>query len=239
MNDAAVVSGLMSRDCRFLFDNDKPAARLLANCLQSRGQADNPSTHDKDIEFPVQIHGLYFYKLPFHLRVKITLSFEKEAEMKHYVPLILGILVVAASAAGQSKSSDEKSTDKAQIVSTAEITKVDAKKMSLEVRQVAEAASSPTRQGGGRRGGGGGGRRGGGRRGGGGIGFPGGGGGGGGSRTTTQAKEFKVFVSKDTTMQFAGAKIDFSDLHVGDRITVSGTPKGGKGDLDATNISRQ
>ena len=43
---------------------------------------------------------------------------------------------------------------------------------------------------------------------------------------------------KDTALKFAGANIDFTDLHVGDRITISGTPKGSKGDLDATSITR-
>src|SRR5438876_12436354 len=101
----------------------------------------------------------------------------KETVMKHGFRLIFGLLLVAAGAAGQSKSSDDKTTDKAQIVSTAEITKIDAKKKSLQVREVVESTTAPrTGQGGGRRGsgggGGGGGRGGGGRRrGGGGVGF--------------------------------------------------------------------
>ena len=42
----------------------------------------------------------------------------------------------------------------------------------------------------------------------------------------------------DTDMTFAQAKIDFDQLHVGDRITVAGTPKGSKGDLEAKRIER-
>jgi hypothetical protein len=74
------------------------------------------------------------------------------------------------------------------------------------------------------------------------VGFPGGRpSGGGGPRPTTsnQTKEYKVFVTKDTTYKFAGADIDFNDLHVGDRITVSGTPKGSKGDLEAVTVTRE
>jgi hypothetical protein len=39
-------------------------------------------------------------------------------------------------------------------------------------------------------------------------------------------------------MTFAQAKIDFDQLHVGDRIKVAGTPKGSKGDLEAKRIER-
>jgi len=124
----------------------------------------------------------------------------------------------------------------AQIVSNAEIVKVDAKKKTLQVKELVQPRASggqtQRRQSGG---GGGGGSR---RRGGGG--FPGGG-----SRVpssgsaTIQSKEYKVFVSGDTVYKFAEATIDFTDLHVGDRITVSGTPKGGKGDIDAKTIVRE
>ncbi len=172
--------------------------------------------------------------------------------MKHSLSLFCGLLLAVTAAAAQSKTEQDKK-DQAQLVSTAEILKIDAKKKSLQVRQVAEATTAPRGGQGGRRGaggggGGGGGRRpGGGRRGGGGIGFPGGGGGrypggsggGGGGTSSNQVKEYKVFVTKDTVMQFAGVNIDFTSLHVGDRITVSGTPKGGKGDIDAANITRQ
>ena len=162
--------------------------------------------------------------------------------MKPSLALILGFTLVALPASAQSKS------DQAQIVSTAEIMKIDAKKKSLQVRDLVEASATGRRGGGGRGAGRGGG--GGGRRGGGGVGFPGGGGGrtggggprypggGGGGASTNQVKEYKVFVSKDTVMKLAETNIDFTDLHVGDRIIISGTPKGSKGDVDATSITR-
>src|SRR5436309_8522981 len=85
-------------------------------------------------------------------------------------------LLLVLSAAAQSKSSQ----GNAQIVSTAEIVKIDAKKKSLQVKELVGPNTAPGRdQGTGRRSGGaggGGGRPGGGRRRGG-IGFPGGGGG--------------------------------------------------------------
>jgi len=155
------------------------------------------------------------------------------------------VLLLVLSAAAQSKSGQ----GNAQIVSTAEIVKIDAKKKSLQVKELVGPNPAPGRdQGTGRRSGGaggGGGRPGGGggrRRGG--IGFPGGGGGGtpypgGGGARTNQAKEYKVFITKDTVLKLAETNIDFSDLHVGDRITVSGTPKGSKGDLQATTVTRE
>jgi len=33
--------------------------------------------------------------------------------------------------------------------------------------------------------------------------------------------------------------MEFSDLHVGDRIVVSGTPKGSNGDLEASAVTRK
>jgi len=144
--------------------------------------------------------------------------------------------------------------DKAQIVATAEITKIDAKKQVLQVRNIQSANTGDT----GNRNGGGypnGGRRPGGG-GGGGVGFPGGGrrrpggypGGGGypgrsptggGSSQSGQPKEYKVYVTKDTIIKLANADLSFTDLHVGDRIAVAGTPKkGNNGDLDATTITR-
>lgn len=164
--------------------------------------------------------------------------------MKHTLFLICGFLVASASLPGQSKADQDKPASQAQIVSAAEIIKVDAKKKTLQVREVAAASTTrPSQRGGnGGAGRGGGGGRGGGRRGGGGggVGFPrGGGNGGGGPRTAPQAKEYKVFVTKDTMLKFAGVDIEFTSLHVGDRIAVSGTPKGSKGDLTATTITRQ
>jgi hypothetical protein len=155
---------------------------------------------------------------------------------------------------------DKAQTDKAQIVSTAEILKVDAKKQTLQVKNLANPSTtnpnSTANPGAGRRQGGGGGGGGGypypggggGRRrtgGGGGYPYPGGGGGGqggGGNRgpsvQTASAKEYKVYVTKDTQIKLANATLDFNDLHVGDRIAISGLPKGGGGDLEATTIIR-
>ena len=152
------------------------------------------------------------------------------------------VLLLVLSAAAQSKSGQ----GNAQIVSTAEIVKIDAKKKSLQVKELVGPNPAPGRGTERRSGGagGGGGRPGGGRRRGG-IGFPGGGGGGGtpypggGGARTNQAKEYKVFITKDTVLKLAETNIDFSDLHVGDRITVSGTPKGSKGDLQATTVTRE
>ncbi len=156
------------------------------------------------------------------------------------------LLLLVLSAAAQSKSGQ----GNAQIVSTAEIVKIDAKKKSLQVKELVGPNPAPGQSterrsggaggGGGRPGGGGGRRRGG-------IGFPGGGGGGGGGTPypggggarTNQAKEYKVFITMDTVLKLAETNIDFSDLHVGDRITVSGTPKGSKGDLQATTVTRE
>jgi hypothetical protein len=157
------------------------------------------------------------------------------------------------------KDQDKVVPDKAQIVGTAEITKIDAKKQVLQVKNLEPASNSSggnnnggygRRPGGGGGGGvgfpGGGGRRrggypGGGYPGGGGGGYPGGSGGGG-NRTGTQSgqpKEYKVYVNKDTTIKLANAELSFSDLHVGDRIQVLGTAKSGSsGDLQATAITR-
>ena len=180
--------------------------------------------------------------------------------------LLLAIPVAARSQSTQDKQNtqdkkdqDKTVPDKAQIVGTAEITKIDAKKQVLQVKNLepgSNASSTGNNNGGygGRRQGGGGGYPGGGgvgfpggggrRRGGypgGGGGYPGGGGGGG-NRTGTQIgqpKEYKVYVTKDTTIKLANAELAFSDLHVGDRIQVLGTAKSGNsGDLQATAITR-
>jgi hypothetical protein len=185
--------------------------------------------------------------------------------MKPALTVICGLLFFALPSIAQSKSDQDKNSDKAQIVGTAEITKIDAKKKTLQVRNVAESTNtSPTepgtarRSGGGYPGGGGGypgggypgGRRrpggypGGGYPGGGypGGGYPGGGGGrypGGGSAGTSQVKEYKVFITKDTILKLEDQDAEFSDLHVGDRIVVSGIPKGTSGDLEATSVTRK
>ena len=70
--------------------------------------------------------------------------------------------------------------------------------------------------------------------------YPGGGSGGGGTSgggATTKAKEYKVWVTKDTVLKLADTNIEFKDLRVGDRVTVSGFPKGNK-DLEAKTITR-
>ena len=153
------------------------------------------------------------------------------------------------SQSAQDKTSADKSdkaqSDKAQIVGTAEITKIDAKKQMLTVKNIQSAstgnpngsgAGSGRRQGGG---GGGGFPGGGGRRRGG---YPGGGGyppSGGGQSQSGQPKEYKVYVTKETVIKLANADLAFGDLHVGDRIAVAGTPKNGSGsDLQATTITR-
>ena len=173
--------------------------------------------------------------------------------MKETLALISLSLFTAVSVNAQSKSGQDNRTSKAQIVGTAEIVKIDAKKKTLQVRNVAEG--NPTtpradrRSGGGYPGGGG--RRRGGYPGGGypggrypGGGYPDGGrfpdgdGGpsGGGS---SQVKEYKVFVTNDTVLKLEDMDMQFSDLHVGDRIVVSGYPKGGSGDLEATSVTRK
>ena len=46
-------------------------------------------------------------------------------------------------------------------------------------------------------------------------------------------------MTKDTAIKLANVDLAFNDLHVGDRIAVSGTPKNGSsGDLEATAITR-
>jgi len=177
----------------------------------------------------------------------VNVTLKRGVDMKLGLALTLSFVISVFPVFGQSKDAQDKSADRVQIVSTAEIIKIDAKKKSLQVRELAQ----PTDNGGrvGRRAGGGGypgggqPRNGGGRRPGG-VGFPGGGSGGGypgrtgGPSPSHAAKEYKVFVTKDTVMTLANSNIEFSDLRVGDRIDISGTPKGSKGDLEATSISR-
>lgn len=192
--------------------------------------------------------------------------------MKRCFIAICAFLLIAIPASARSQSTQDKANqdkasadktipDKAQIVGTAEITKIDAKKQMLQVKNVEPAnnATAAPRSAGGYPGGGGGRRTGGG---GGGVGFPGGGGGagrrrpgggypgggggypggnGGGNRTGQQGqpKEYKVYVTKDTTIKLANAELNFADLHVGDRIQVLGTAKSGNnGDLQASAITR-
>lgn len=142
-------------------------------------------------------------------------------------------------------SAQDKNSDKAQIVGTAEITKIDAKKQVLTVKNIQSASTGDPNANARRQGGGGGG--------GGvpGVGFPGGGrrrggypggsnpGGSPSGSQSGQPKEYKVYVGKDTVIKLANADLTFTDLHVGDRIAVAGTPKNGSsGDLEATTITR-
>src|SRR6266516_3803448 len=61
-------------------------------------------------------------------------------------------------------------------------------------------------------------------------GYPGGGGGrypGGGQTSTNQVKEYKVYVTSDTVLKLEDQDMVFSDMHVGDRIIVSGIVRRG------------
>ncbi len=177
--------------------------------------------------------------------------------MKIRLAAALIFLLIGAPTFAQSKNED-KNADRAQVVSNGEITKIDAKKKTIQIKELLPPASTGrgNRDGGTRTGGAGTGT-GGSRRRTGGVGFPGGGGGGrypggqgggggrypggpggGGGGTPQQAKEYKVFITKDTVMKLAETNIEFSDLHVGDRVTISGFPKGSKGDVEAATITR-
>jgi hypothetical protein len=135
-----------------------------------------------------------------------------------------------ASQSAQDKTSSV-SSDKAQIVGTAEITKVDAKKQMLTVKNIQSAAAGNTNGNGGARRQGGGGGGGGGFPGGGGRRRPGGGYPGGGGNPRSGGGQSRS--------SLANADLAFGDLHVGDRIAVAGTPKNGSGgDLQATTITR-
>jgi hypothetical protein len=193
--------------------------------------------------------------------------------MRQTLALIVGCLLIAIPSVAQSKADQDKdkktdktTTSRAQIVGTAEITKVDEKKKMIQVRNVVESTNTNSstiddsgprvnrRGGGGYPGGGypgggypGGGYPGGGRRrpGGGypGGGYPGGGGGGrypgGGQPSSSQTKEYKIYVTKDTILKLEDQDMEFKDMHVGDHIIVAGTPKGNGGDLEATTITRK
>src|SRR5262249_50476953 len=172
--------------------------------------------------------------------------------MKIRLAAALISLLIGAPSFAQSKT-DDKNADRAQVVSNGEITKVDAKKKTIQIKELLSPASTGrgNRDGGTRTGGAGTGT-GGGRPRTGGVGFSGGGGGGrrggggrypggprgGGGTPQQQAKEYKVFITKDTAMKLAETNIEFSDLHVGDRVTISGFPKGSKGDVEAATITR-
>lgn len=169
--------------------------------------------------------------------------------MRRRLFFLFAFLFIAATASPQSQQKDDDKdkgtdTDRAQLVATGEITKIDAKKKTFQVKELAQPADNRQHDGESqsRRNGG----YGGGRRRNGGVGFPGGGGGGGGrypsggggsGSATPQPKEYKVWVTKDTALKLAYTDIEFKDLRVGDRVTVSGFPKGSK-DLEARTITR-
>src|SRR2546422_11514515 len=67
--------------------------------------------------------------------------------MRQALAIIFGFLLIAIPGVAQSKNdqdkkSDKTTTSKAQIVGTAEITKIDAKKKVLQVRNVVESTNS-------------------------------------------------------------------------------------------------
>jgi hypothetical protein len=104
-----------------------------------------------------------------------------------------------------------------QVMNVAEITKIDSKKMTLSVKSDLADGASISR-GGGLPAGGRGGR---------------GGNAGGG---VVHTRQFKVYVTKETTLKEGGTIISFNSLKVGDHIAVTGTPKGG--DIEATQIAK-
>jgi len=143
----------------------------------------------------------------------------------------------------------DKTQSHAELLTSGRITKIDNKKMTLTVRNEAEGSAErrnpppdPGTQGrypGGR-------QRGGvgfpGGRFPGGGGYPGGGYPGGGRRAPAptqrdQGKEFKVYVKDDTAISDSDRRLSFSNLVIGDRITIQGLPKGKGDDLEASKIT--
>jgi hypothetical protein len=145
--------------------------------------------------------------------------------------LCAAVLVILPSAFAQIQE------DKVQVVNTARITDINAKKRTLKVKSDVADTPPPTQGGGG-----------GDRRGGGvglpGGGFPGGGGGrrgggypGGGNRPSQpEGREFKVTLAKEAILKEGDSDIPFSSLKVGDHIVITGNPKGN--DVEATSITR-
>jgi len=148
--------------------------------------------------------------------------------------------VYSRSQEDKTASQQDKTANRAQLLTTARITKIDTKKRVLTARTENDHSSSSSipagePQGSGRRSGRGGARR---RRNGGGFPFPGGGGGGRPSSTPKdQGKEFKVVVSDTTAIKEGENSISFLNLNVGDHITIKGLPKGGGSDLEASEIT--
>jgi hypothetical protein len=156
-----------------------------------------------------------------------------------------------ATPAFAAQNPPDKTQSHAELLTSGRITKIDNKKMILTVRNEAEGTAerrSPPPADPGTGGGYPGGRR----RGGvgfpggrfpGGGGYPGGGYPGGGGRRAPapaqkdQGKEFKVYVKDDTAISDSDKRLSFSNLVVGDRITIQGLPKGKGDDLEASKIT--
>jgi hypothetical protein len=155
--------------------------------------------------------------------------------MGRTLAIVFPCLFLGATAA-YAQTGNSKTTDRAQLLTTGRITKIDTKKRTLKVRTVAEATNTSRPQSSGRRGGSG--RGGSGRRSGG-IGFPIPGGGGRGPSTSPkdQGKEFKVIVTDKTAIKNGAESFSFLNLNVGDRISILGLPKGKGDDLEATEIT--
>jgi hypothetical protein len=161
--------------------------------------------------------------------------------MKRVLGIVASCLCLAVPGLAAQNPPD-KQASRAELLTNGRITKIDNKKMTLTVRNEAEGVRSPRdpqrepRTGGGGYPG---------RRPRGGVGFPGGGRfpePGGGRRppestTKGQGKEFKVYVRDDTAISDADKRLSFSNLVVGDRITIQGLPKGKGADLEASKIT--
>jgi hypothetical protein len=144
--------------------------------------------------------------------------------------------------AGQDVKSDKSTTtaaEDAQRIATGEITKIDAKKKILTVREASlnQPSNSGQNSNASRGGMGGGGMGGGRRRGGMGTGYPGGGGRPAPTSSANKGKEFKVTVTDQTAIKDKVTTIGFDLLRVGDRISIQGLPKGKGDDLQATQIT--
>jgi hypothetical protein len=170
--------------------------------------------------------------------------------MKRTIAVAASWLFLATPAFAAQNPPDKTTQSHAELLTNGRITKIDNKKLILTVRNEAEGSAerrnpSPDPGSGGRYPG---------RRRQGGVGFPGGrfpGGGGypgggypggGGRRAPApaqkdQGKEFKVYVKDDTAINDSDKRLSFSNLVVGDRITIQGLPKGKGDDLEASKIT--
>ena len=173
--------------------------------------------------------------------------------MKRTIAVAALWLFLATTPFSAQNAPDKPEPNHAELLTNGRITKIDNKKMVLTVRMEAEGSTErrnppPPEPGGGRYPGGrqrggvgfpGGGYPGGGNPGGR---YPGGGYPGGGRRAPApaerdQGKEFKVYVKDDTAISDSDKRLSFSNLVVGDRITIQGLPKGKGDDLEASKIT--